>query len=192
MEALKKFKTSTYAVSIIYIIVGLIMLLNPSFISDAVNYVIGVLVIIYGVIYSISLYQKRDIEMYGKFDFLAGIICISFGLFLILNPDTLGSLIPFCAGVIILMDAIRFIINSIRLKKIGYKSWIINLIIGLVFLGFSIAIIVKAKEISFLLIRFIGAFLIIDALLDFFTELRFRKVEKKVEKYEVIEAQIEE
>ena len=192
MEALKKFKTSTYAVSIIYIIVGLIMLLNPSFISDAVNYVIGILVIIYGVIYSISLYQKRDIEMYGKFDFLAGIICVSFGLFLILNPDTLGSLIPFCAGVIILMDAIRFIINSIRLKKIGYKSWIINLIIGLVFLGFSIAIIVKAKEISFLLIRFIGAFLIIDALLDFFTELRFRKVEKKQEKYEVIEAQIEE
>ena len=192
MEALKRFKTSTYAVSIIYIIVGLIMLLNPSFISDAVNYVIGILVIIYGVIYSISLYQKREIEMYGKFDFLAGIICISFGLFLILNPDTLGSLIPFCAGVIILMDAIRFVINSIRLKKIGYKSWIINLIIGLIFLGFSIAIIVKAKEISFLLIRFIGAFLIVDAILDFFTELRFRKVEKKQEKYEVIEAQIEE
>jgi uncharacterized membrane protein HdeD (DUF308 family) len=192
MEVLKKFKTSSYAVSIIYIIVGLIMLLNPSFISDAVNYVIGILVIIYGVIYSISLYQKREIEMYGKFDFLAGIICISFGLFLILNPDTLGSLIPFCAGVIILMDAIRFIINSIRLKKLNYKSWIINLIVGLIFLGFAIAIIVKAKEISYLLIRFIGAFLIVDALLDFFTELRFRKCEKKIEKYEVIEAQIEE
>ena len=168
------------------------MLLNPSFISDAVNYVIGILVIIYGVIYSISLYQKRDMEMYGKFDFLAWIICISFGLFLILNPDTLGSLIPFCAGVILLMDAIRFIINSIRLKKFDYKSWIINLIFGLVFLGFAIAIILKAKDISFLLIRFICAFLIIDALLDFFTELRFRKVEKKQGKYEVIEAQIKE
>lgn len=168
------------------------MLLNPSFISDAVNYIIGILVIIYGVIYSISLYQKREIELYGKFDFLAGIICISFGLFLILNPDTLGSLIPFCAGVIILMDAIRFIINSIRLKKLGYKSWIVNFIIGLVFLGFSIAIIIKAKEISFLLIRFIGAFLVIDAILDFFTELRFRKMEKGIVKHEIIEAQIEE
>ena len=192
MEVLKRFKASTYAVSIIYIIVGLIMLLNPSFISDAVNYVIGILVIIYGVIYSISLYQKRDMEMFGKFDFLAGIICISFGLFLILNPDTLGSLIPFCAGVILLMDAIRFIINSIRLKKFDYKSWIINLIFGLIFLGFAIAIILKAKDISFLLIRFIGAFLIIDALLDFFTELRFRKVEKKQGKNEVIESQIKE
>ena len=192
METLKKFKASSYAVSIIYIIVGLIMLLNPSFISDAVNYVIGVLVIVYGLIYSISLYQKREIEMYGKFDFLAGIICISFGLFLILNPDTLGSLIPFCAGVILLMDAVRFVINGIRLKKLNYRSWMVNFIVGLVFLGFSIAIIIKAKEISFLLIRFIGAFLIVDAILDFFTELRFRKNEKKVEKYEVIEAQIEE
>ena len=192
MEALKKFRTSSYAVSIIYIIVGLIMLLNPSFISDAVNYVIGILVIIYGVIYSVTLYQKKEIEMYGKFDFLAGIICISFGLFLILNPSTLGSLIPFCAGVIILMDAIRFIINSIRLKKLNYKSWIINLIVGLIFLGFSIAIIVKAKEISFLLIRFIGAFLIIDAILDFFTDLRFRKNEKGLIKQEIVEAQIEE
>ncbi len=192
MEVLKKFKASSYAVSIVYIIAGLIMLLNPSFISDAVNYIIGILVIIYGVIYSISLYQKREVEMYGKFDFLAGIICISFGLFLILNPDTLESLIPFCAGVILLMDAVRFIINSIRLKKYDYKSWIVNLVVGLLFLGFSILIIVKAKDISYLLIRFIGAFLIIDAILDFFTELRFRKCEKKVEKYEVIEAQIKE
>lgn len=192
MEVLKKFKASSYAVFLVYIIVGLIMLLNPSFISDAVNYVIGVLVIVYGVIYSISLYQKREVEMYGKFDFLAGIICISFGLFLILNPDTLGSLIPFCSGVIILMDAVRFIINSIRLKKFGYRSWIVNLIVGLVFLGFSILIILKAKEISFLLIRFVGIFLIIDAILDFFTEIRFRKFEKKEVKHEIIEAQIEE
>ena len=192
METLRKFRASSYAVSIIYIIVGLIMLLNPGFISDAVNYVIGVLVIIYGIIYSISLYQKREVEMYGKFDFLAGIICISFGLFLILNPDILVSLIPFCSGVIILMDAIRFIVNSIRLKKLDYRSWIINLIIGLVFLGFSIFIIVKAKDITLLTIRFIGGFLIVDALLDFFTEIRFRKREKRVEKYEIVEAEIEE
>ena len=58
MDTLKKFKASSYAVSIIYIIVGLIMLLNPSFVSDAVNYVIGALITIYGIIYSVSLYQK--------------------------------------------------------------------------------------------------------------------------------------
>ena len=191
METLKKLRASSYAVSIVYIIVGLIMLLNPNFISDAVNYVIGILVIIYGIIYSISLYQKRDMGTYCKFDFLAGIICISFGLFLIVNPDILVSLIPFCMGVIIFMDAVSFIYNSIRLKKFGYKSWIINLIIGLIFLTFSIYIIVNAKNISYLLIRFIGGFLIVDAILDFFTVIRLRKFEKTTS-LEVIEAEIKE
>ena len=191
MDTLRKFKASSYAVSIVYIIIGLIMLLNPNFISDAVNYIIGILVIIYGVIYSISLYQKRNVEMIGKFPFLAGIICISFGLFLIVNPDILVSLIPFCTGVIIFMDAVSFIFNSIRLKKNGFKSWIINLFVGLIFLTFSIYIIVNAKNISYLLIRFIGGFLIVDAILDFFTTIRLKKCEKTTS-LEVIEAEIKE
>lgn len=191
METLRKFRASSYAVSIVYIIVGLIMLLNPNFISDAVNYVIGVLVIIYGIIYSVTLYQKKDTEIYGKFDFLAGIICISFGLFLILNPDILVSLIPFCTGVIIFMDAIRFVVNSIKLKKLNYRSWIVNFIVGLIFLTFAIYIIINAKNISYLLIRFIGGFLIVDAILDFFTIIRLRNNEKTTS-LKVIEAEIEE
>ena len=191
METLKKFRTSSYAVSIVYIIAGLIMLLNPGFISDAVNYVIGILVMLYGIVYSVSVYQKKDTGSYGKFDLLAGIICISFGLFLILYPSILVSLIPFCAGVIIFMDAISFIINSFKLKKLEYESWIVNLVIGLVFLAFAIYIIINAKSISHLVIRFIGGFLIVDAMLDFFTIIRLRKKEN-ITDLKVVDAQIEE
>ena len=189
MEVLRKFKASSYAVSIVYIIVGLIMLLNPSFISNAVNYIIGILVIIYGVFYTVSVYQKKDSGLYSKFDLLAGIICISFGLFLILNPDMLVSLIPFCTGVVLFMDAISFIVNSFALKKLESKTWVVNLVIGIIFLGFSIFVMITAKNITLLLIRFIGAFLIIDALLDFLTVLRLNKG-KKEEVYSVVEAEI--
>ena len=191
MDVLRKFRASSYAVSIVYIIVGLIMLLNPDFISHAVNYVIGVLVIIYGVFYTVSVYQKKNSGLYSKFDLLAGIICISFGLFLILNPDMLVSLIPFCTGVVLFMDAISFIINSFTLKKLEYKSWIVNLVVGIIFLTFAIFVMITAKNISLLLIRFIGAFLIVDALLDFLTVIRINK-RKKVEAYQVIEAETKE
>ena len=191
MDVLRKFRASSYVVSIVYIIVGLIMLLNPDFISHAVNYVIGVLVIIYGVFYTVSIYQKKESGLYSKFDLLAGIICISFGLFLILNPDMLVSLIPFCTGVVLFMDAISFIINSIALKKMESKTWYINLIFGIIFLGFSIFVMVTAKNISLLLIRFIGGFLIVDALLDFLTVIRLNKG-KKVTSYQVVEAETKE
>jgi len=186
MEVLKKFKNSSYAVAIVYFIVGLIMLLNPSFIGNAVNYIIGILVIIYGLIYAIGVYQRDD--GFNKFDLLAGIICISFGLFLIVNKDVLVSLIPFSMGIILLMDAISNIIKSVKLKKMGLKRWWILLIIGVIFLVFAIYIIVSAQKIDELLIRIIGGFLIFDAIIDFALSLRFsKKTSSEVRDIKVIE-----
>ena len=171
MDKLKRFKSSNYAVTIVYLIIGLIMLLNPVFVSDAVNYIIGILVMLYGIIYTISIYQKKNTEFYGKFDLLGGVLCISFGLFLILNPDVLFSLIPFCVGVIIFMVSITQMYKSVTLKRLGIKRWWITLIIGLILISFAIYIIVNAKNISYLLIRIIGGFLIFDALSDLITSI---------------------
>lgn len=175
METLKKFKKSNYAVIVVYILVGLIMLLNPSFVSNAVNYILGSLVILYGIVYVITLYQKKETEIYGKFDLLGGVLCISFGLFLIVNPDVLFSLIPFCTGVIIFMDAIMQLYKSFTLKKIGLKRWWISLIVGFILLGFAIYVVVNSKEISYVLIRVIGGFLVFDAITDLVTNLCITK-----------------
>ncbi len=187
MEVLKKLKRSAYFVSIVYIIMGLIMLLNPSFVRNAVNYIIGVVAILYGVVYCISLYQKKDTELYSKFDLLGGILCISFGLFLILNPDVLVSLIPFCSGVIIFMDAVTMIVRSFSLKRLHLSKWWINLIFSLVLLLFSIYIIVNAKSITDILIRIIGGILIFNALDDFIiTMIISKSVEKEIKEVEEV------
>lgn len=183
MEVIKKLKRSAYFVSLIYIIIGLIMLLNPIFVRNAVNYIMGVFAILYGFVYIISLYQKRNTELFSKFDLLGGILCISFGLFLIVNPNILFSLIPFCAGVIIFMDSITLIYQSISLKRLDVSKWWINLIISLTFLIFAIYIIVNANAITDLLIRIIGLFLILDAVTDFVITLIISKKIARTKEY---------
>ena len=183
MEVINKLKRSAYFVSIIYIIIGLIMLLNPIFVRNAVNYIMGVFAILYGFVYIISLYQKRNTELFSKFDLLGGILCISFGLFLIVNPNILFSLIPFCAGVIIFMDSITLIYQSISLKRLDVSKWWINLIISLTFLIFAIYIIVNANAITDLLIRIIGLFLILDAVTDFVITLIISKKIARTKEY---------
>ena len=193
MEVLNRFKRSVYFVSIFYIIMGLIMLLNPSFVRDAVNYIIGIMAIIYGIIYTISVYQKKETELYSKFNLLGGILCISFGLFLILNPDILISLIPFCAGVIMFMDAITFSFNGFNLKKFEIEKWWISLLIGIIFMAFSIYIMVNAKSITDLLIRFIGGFFILDAIVDLIISIKLSKLKVSDHKeIKVIETEISE
>ena len=156
------------------------MLLNPLFVRNAVNYIMGVFAILYGLVYIITVYQKKDTEFYSKFDLLGGILCISFGLFLIVNPDILFSLIPFCAGVLIFMDSLTLTYQSVSMKRLSVNKWWIGLIIGMIFLAFSIYIIVNAKNISDILIRIIGIFLIFDAIIDFInTMIISKKIERK-------------
>jgi len=187
MNVLKKLKSFYFAVSILYILVGLIMLLNPKFVCDAVNYIIGALVMLYGIVYLVSLYQQREFELLNKFNFLAGVMCISFGVFLILNSSVLMSLIPFCSGVIIFIDAIYQLRHSLSLKQLGNKYWYINLVVGIFFLLFAIFVMARSENISHLLIRFIGGTLIFDAIMDFYTYFALRKFNKNKNNLKVIE-----
>ena len=70
------------------------MLLNPGFILDAVNYIVGILILLYGVIYIARFLSKSAINTLSKFSLLAGLLCITFGIYILLNPTLLSSIIP--------------------------------------------------------------------------------------------------
>lgn len=186
---LNKVKSFYFAVSIFYIIIGLIMLLNPEFIANFINYVIGSIILVYGIVYLIKLYQQKNGEVI-KFDFLAGVFLLSLGLYLVLNSNILLTLIPFCSGFIIILDGVYQLINSFKLKKNNYHLWYINLIIGLLFIGFAVYIMINYLNISYLIIRIVGGVLIFDALTDFYTYFVMKK-NKKANEIKVIEADVD-
>ncbi len=193
MENLKKLRNYSFAISIVYIILGLLMILNPSFISNAINYVIGFLIMLYGVVYLINLFVKKDEYILNRFNFFTGVMCISFGLFLVLHPDLLHQLIPFCGSIIIFVDGIYQIRNSFVLKKNKYKFWYVNLITAFIFIGFAIFVMINASSISNLLISIIGGVLLVDALLDIYTTIVInRRVKAIVDAGHILEAETKE
>ena len=193
MEDIKKAKNYSFALSIVYIILGLLMILNPDFISNAINYSIGFLIILYGVIYIINLLTKKEDYILNRFNFFSGVMCISFGLFLILNPEILQSLIPFCGSIIIFVDGVYQIRNAIVMKKNKYKLWYINLIIALLFVGFAIFMMLNAKTITNLMIGILGGVLLFDAIVDIYTTIVInRLVKKRIDDGHLIEGEVKE
>ena len=182
MGIINKIRTFAYSTTILYLLVGLLMLLNPSFVANAFNYIIGILIMIYGLMYIINLYNDRDKMMFNKFNFLAGLVCIVFGLYLILNPTLLQSLIPFCCGVILFMDSVYQLRNGFKLKNYQYKYWYINIIVGLIYILAGGLIIVYSKQVNELIIRIIGGIFIFDAIMDLYTFLTVRKFVRDVKK----------
>ena len=175
MEIIKKLKMYTMFVTLLYVIMGLIMLLNPQFILDAVNYIVGIFVLIYGVIYIVRFLSKNTFNTLSKFSLLAGLLCIVFGVYILLNPTLLSSIIPFAAGMLLLVDGLGKLKDSVAFKKVEYTRWWIGLVISIIFVGFGIYMILNAFNVSKVIIRIIGAVLIVDALSDIWSYFCYKK-----------------
>ena len=184
-------ENSFYAVSmaIIYVVIGILMLVRPKFICDAVNYIIGTFIIIVGLTYLFKLLQDKNIREFSKLELLIGFFAIGFGIFLIINSNLLVSILPLAAGIIILIDALSQISSGFKLKKCGNKTWYINILVGVLFLSFAIFVIINAKETSYLIVKLIGAVLMLDGLFEMINFLRMKPYEQTSVK--VIEAEIE-
>ena len=166
--------------SLVYILAGIIMLVNPKFVCDAVNYIIGGLIIVFGIIFVIRLLQDKDVKQFSKIELLIVFLCIGLGLYFIFNSTLLSSILPIAAGILILLDSISQIMKAFRLKKNKLSYWYINGIVGLVFLAFSIYIIINANSVTYLIVRLIGLVLIIDAIFEFYTSFRLKEYDNSV------------
>ncbi len=187
MESLNKIRNYTFLLTFLYGVIGIIMIINPGFIFDMVNYVMGFFIIIYGIIYLVNLLIKKSEFTINRFNILVGVICISFGVFILLNKSLLTSLIPFCFSILIFVDAIYQLANAIRLKRYNASKWWINLIIAIIFILFAVFVMIYASKINDLIVRFIGVILVIDVIFDIYSMIRIGRI---VNKMKLIEGEI--
>ena len=183
----EKVKNYDSLMILIYVIVGLIMVINPEFVSHAVNYVLGSIIIIFGVVFLFKLLQTKQFKQLSRLELLIALMCVAFGLFLIFNSTILLAILPIAAGIIIMLDALIQIGDGFKLKKYKYKLWYVNLLVGLAFLAFSIFIILKSNDIGLLLIRIIGGVLLIDGIFEFVTDAKIKKINDNVKVIEMKE-----
>ena len=84
-----------------YIAVGAVMLFIPDQFLAVVCYVIGALLIAYGVIGMLMCWKDRTIRMAKIF---IGILAIAVGIFVIAQPKAFTAVLPIIFGLILLLD----------------------------------------------------------------------------------------
>lgn len=182
MEIVKKLENYSLLVSLLYVMMGIIMIMNPKFVCDAVNYIVGSLVILYGVIYMIKFFSKNSFNNLSKFNLLAGLLSIVFGLYILFNPTLLLSIIPFVTGMLVILDGFGKLKNAIDFKSYGYIRWWVGIIFAVLFIGLGAFMLFKSFAVTELVVRIIGGLLILDAISDIWSYFCYRKYSKKIAK----------
>ena len=179
MKIIEKVKGFNYFLPIVYFVLGLLMVIFPETINDIINYIIGGLLMLFGIDYIVRYLSNNKVTTYSKYSLTVGIVPIICGVFLICNPEVLVSIIPFVAGMIILMDAFEKLKHAIDLKKMNYDEWWVDLVVAILFIVFGIIVIMNPFDAAKLLIRILGIFFLVDCFIDVWTNFSYEKIKIK-------------
>lgn len=180
MEFIREIKSMLFITAGFYLIIGLLMLLAPAFVSNSICYLVGAFCLILG---GLFVYIYIGSEVYGPLAYgllVTAIALISLGVFIVMMPETFAAFIPLVMGLILAIDGFTKLLSASSLKRYNYEKWWQIFGLGLIIFTLGIIVMVYNFNVLILFIRILGAILLIDAGSSILTALNYGKIEKAI------------
>ncbi len=158
---LKTIRGSLVLTSVLYIVLGVILMLFPGSALRWASMAIGAATLCWGGL-RLAAYQRSRETIPQRFDLIFGIILVLLGLFLLISPQFLASLIPFALGVYILVDSAGSIKEALDLKALGFTRWWASFAAALVLGVLGLIMVFRPFSVMAHLVTFIGLSFVFD------------------------------
>lgn len=155
----QKKDNSNLVTPIIYLIIGIILAFKSNEAIQLLFYIIGILIIVYGVKSLVDYYKNKSIVQFKNVNLSIAVISIILGVLIILLSETLEVSIRYLLGFFLIYMGISRLLTSISFND--YKNWSTVSNILLIILG------IYSIFISNAILVFIGWLLIINAIILF-------------------------
>lgn len=173
LKGLKRFSIATIIVSAI---MGVLFIAFPSKCIQYISLVVGVSLIVTGIISVVSYIIERD----TKLPLVLGTISLISGIIVCAKYRAIISIIVVILGIFILTSGIVDMVTSIRSIMVFRKSGWFTMLLSVITIIFGIVAITKSAQLTDGIVRFIGAALIVYAVLDLVTYIQVNSKVKQV------------
>ncbi len=168
-EFLKKTGWSSLISSIVFAILGIILIVNPTGMVKFVSYVLGTMFILIGIGKSVKYFNSdKKYDLYN-YELAHGIIAIILGIVIIKYTIQIGNIFRIIVGIWITYSSVMRFNFSMKLKTITSKLWIGSLIISILMLLCGVYIIFNSNVI----LMSIGTLVLVYAIFDIFESVVF-------------------
>ena len=198
---LKQLKWSSVLIALGYIVTGILLIVFPDVSADVISWIIGIAAIAVGIVELITYFLLDVQASFYHNEFVIGVLCIVFGLIVLMKREIIMNLVPIILGLIIIGSGILKVQNAVVAKRIHYDRSSLYLILGIIgiVLGIVIMFFMSGKTAQDLLFITIGVALIYDGGSDLFATLflanKFAKLQKAFvaeQNGDVIDAEVED
>lgn len=164
----EKIKSNFTWVSIIYVVLGLVLLFWPAASMLVICRLFGTALMIFGVVKLVMHVISGGDEFIAYADVSTGVIAAVLGLLLLVRPQMFISILPMLLGILIVVDSAMRVQSTWALRKVGYGRWWIELIFAAVTLVLGILLVVNPFEGMSMAVSIMGAFLLLDGIANLF------------------------
>ena len=173
---LKKAGWTSVITSIIFGIIGLIMIYHPETTMQFISTILGIFFIVVGVIKVINYFISKGNSTFFTNDIAWGLIAIILGLVTIVYSSTIESIFRIMVGIWIIYSGFTRFSLSYRLKNVNEKLWMIVLVL-------AVLMVIGGLYVTFYpgaLIVTLGVIILIYAIMDLIESFIFMKNVKDV------------
>lgn len=166
---IKDMKKQLTLTAIFSILLGLVLAIWPDATKMAVSYLIGAVLVVFGVIQVVRyfVYEVR-LDLF-RYDFVSGLILLGAGVFLLMRPEIIVGFLPVLLGIAIVIDGAVKIQQSMDLLRAGYRRWWLVLLLAALALAAGVVLLINPFKAASTLVLLIGIVLIYDGITDLWT-----------------------
>ena len=161
-KILKKSGTISIIESVIFAILGIILIAKPEQTVKVISYILGAGLIIIGAYKIFSYVKEKGKNDLFNYQLIYGVMAIVIGLIAIIYSSTIGTIFRIIIGMWIIYSAVVRASSAFKLKTVNSRIWIYTLIIAIAMFACGLYIVLNEGTI----IVTIGVLMLIYALMD--------------------------
>ena len=180
---MKKFLRSSIITSAILIILGLLLIYKSENTIMTISYVIGGVLIAIGALALIRYVKHGESPaLRNELDIVYGLVTVIFGIIIIKNYQAIASIIPAVIGIAIIISSAGKLNYAFQLKSDENRLWKTTMVISIISTLCGVVLLFNPFEAALGIMKIIGAFIIIYAVLDIISTLAIKSSVTKIRK----------
>lgn len=160
-EKLKAVRADFLFSSVLCVIFGVILMLRPIEALSVFCSAIGVIMILIGAGFALSYFMNAISNGWAS---AVGIVIALMGVWILISPDVLYTLIPIIIGIVLLTHGIRDLEIAVKNKRYGASNWGIGVVLAIISIAFAIFCILQAFNIVKGVMFLVGAALVFNGI----------------------------
>lgn len=175
-DLLKKSGWMSIAESLVFAILGIILIWQKDAIMSMIAYILGAVFILLGIIKVVNYLQTKSKSDLYNYELVYGIMAVIIGIVIMVYSSTISKIFGIIIGMWIVYSSVVRASSALKLKQIKSNIWIYSLVIAVVMLICGLVVIFNTGAIP----ATIGAIMITYAVLDIIENVIFINNVKKL------------